>query len=139
MNLPDTEPGPQPPIVLAVIARPRGVLVVRRHDGDPLWSFPGGTVQPEEPMSDAVRRLVAAETGLQVQTGHILGTRVHPRTGREAIYFAVTVADGEPVLGDPDDLAEVRWASHAETRLTIPDMFSAAREYLESCEEASER
>lgn len=141
-DAPVTDLGTQPeplPVALAIITSPQGVLVERRHDRIPEHTFPGGEIQPGESAADAVRRRVPEETGLQIETTELLGRRIHPRTGRVVVYLAATVGEGEPVLGDPDDLAEVRWASIEETRALMPDMFAIARQHLDGIEEASER
>jgi len=126
----------QPHIALAVITSDRGVLVAKRNDGIPPYSFPGGEMEPGESGEDALRRRVLAETGLAVSSVRFIGRRIHPKTSRVILYGHVTVEDGEPVLGDPDDLAEVRWASIDETRTLMPDMFSAVRQYLDELQRA---
>ena len=47
------------------------------------------------------------------------------------VYGHAEVADGEPQLGDPEDLAEVRWVSIDETRELMPDMYGPVRQYLD--------
>jgi hypothetical protein len=47
---PVTEPDAplRPAIVAAIVTSSRGVLVERRHDGRPLWTFPAGEAEPGE-------------------------------------------------------------------------------------------
>src|SRR5487761_529351 len=123
---PVTEPATlpeQPHVALAVITSDRGVLIAKRKDGIPPWTFLGGDIQPGESAADAMRRRVQAEAGLPVASVHFIGRRIHPKTSRVMVYSHVEVGDGEPQLGDPDDLAEVRWASIDETRELMPDMY----------------
>lgn len=122
----------QPHVALAVITSDQGVLIARRKDGIPPWTFLGGEIQPGESAADALRRRVQAEAGLPV-TGAIrfIGRRLHPKTSRVTVYGHVQVGPGEPLLGDPDDLAEVRWVSIDETRALMPDMYEPARQYLD--------
>jgi 8-oxo-dGTP diphosphatase len=131
---PVTEPATlpeQPHVALAVITGDRGVLIAKRKDGIPPWSFVGGDIQPGESAADAMRRRVQAEAGLPVTSVHFIGRRIHPKTSRVMVYGHVEVGDGEPQLGDPEDLAEVRWASIDETRELMPDMYSPVRQYLD--------
>lgn len=131
---PVTEPATlpeQPHVALAVITSDRGVLIAKRKDGIPPWTFLGGDIQPGESAADAMRRRVQAEAGLPVASVHFIGRRIHPKTSRVMVYSHVEVGDGEPQLGDPDDLAEVRWASIDETRELMPDMYGPVRMYLD--------
>jgi ADP-ribose pyrophosphatase YjhB (NUDIX family) len=121
----------QPHIALAVITSDRGVLVARRHDGIPPWTFIGGEFLPGETGEDALRRKVEHETGLEVTAVRFIGRRLHPRTSRIMVYGHVTVGEGEPQVGDPDDLAEVRWVSIDETRTLMSDMYGPVRQYLD--------
>lgn len=121
----------QPHVALAVITSDRGVLVAKRKDGIPPWTFLGGEIKGGETSGDALRRRVEAEAGLPVTAVHFIGRRIHPKTSRVMVYGHVEVGAGEPKLGDPDDLAEVRWASIDETRELMPDMYGPVRQYLD--------
>jgi NADH pyrophosphatase NudC (nudix superfamily) len=122
--------GPQP-VVAVIVTSEAGVLVGKRRDGRPLYTFIAGEIEPEESPADAAVREVKEETGLEIRTGQILGTRVHPATGRVMIYMT-----GEPVhsldvfVGDERELAEVGWISLEETDRLMPDMFRPVRDYL---------
>jgi 8-oxo-dGTP diphosphatase len=121
----------QPHVALAIITSDRGVLIARRVDGIPPWTFLGGEIREGESSGDALRRRVQAEGGLKVTDVHFIGRRIHPKTSRVMVYGHVAVEAGEPQLGDPDDLAEVRWASIDETRDLMPDMYGPVRQYLD--------
>jgi 8-oxo-dGTP pyrophosphatase MutT (NUDIX family) len=127
-----SKPEPQP-VVAAIVTSNLGVLVGRRNDGKPPWTFISGEIEPGESAADAGIREVKEETGLQVEAGHEIGRRVHPATGRTMIYMAATPIHGTDVfVGDHDELAEVRWASISEAeRLMQPyGMFAPVRDYL---------
>jgi 8-oxo-dGTP pyrophosphatase MutT (NUDIX family) len=130
VNEPATLPE-QPHVALAIVTSDRGVLVAKRADGIPPWTFLGGEIQPGESSADALRRRVEAEAGLPVETVTFIGRRIHPKTSRVMVYGHVRVGDGVPKLGDPEDLTEVRWASIDETRDLMPDMYSPVRQYLD--------
>lgn len=112
---PATTPERQPVAVAIVTAEP-GVLVGRRNDGVPPWTFIAGEIEPGESPSDAAVREVKEETGLLVRAAdHAIGRRVHPRTQRTMIYLACWPTEGTDVhVGDLVELAEVRWIGLAE-------------------------
>jgi 8-oxo-dGTP pyrophosphatase MutT (NUDIX family) len=132
---PGTDPEPRP-VAAAIITGDRGVVLIeRRNDRIPPWTFPAGEINPGESPAETIMRRVPAETGMTgVQPVELLGRRIHPKTGRVMIYMRTLVDDGEPIVGDPEDLAEVKWATIAETRELMPDMFPPVRQYLDRLE-----
>jgi len=118
-------------VALAVITSDQGVLVAKRKDGIPPYTFLGGEIRPGESAGDALRRRVEAEAGLPVLSFRFIGRRLHPKTSRVMVYGHVVVGPGEPQLGDPEDLAEVRWVSIDETRELMSDMYEPVRMYLD--------
>jgi 8-oxo-dGTP diphosphatase len=128
----------QPHVALAIITSDRGVLVAKRQDGIPPWTFLGGEIQEGESSGDALRRRVQAEAGLTVTSVQFIGRRIHPKTSRVMVYGHVAVEPGEPELGDPEDLSEVRWVSIDETRNLMPDMYGPVRQYLDELQRASQ-
>lgn len=122
------------PVVAAIVTSDRGVLVGRRNDGKPPWTFIAGeqdAVKDENPADTAIRE-AKEETGLRIVAGEVIGERVHPKTGRTMIYIAATPTHGTDVfVGDEDELAEVRWVSLAEADELLPGMFEPVREHLE--------
>jgi 8-oxo-dGTP pyrophosphatase MutT (NUDIX family) len=51
-------------IAVAVVTSSRGVLLGRRRDGNPPWTFPGGKAEPGETPAEAAVRETAEETGV---------------------------------------------------------------------------
>lgn len=131
MPEPATVPEPQP-VVAAIVTSHLGVLASRRHDGNPPWGFITGEIEPGESSTDAAIREVKEETGLRVHAGHQeIGRRVHPKTKRTMIYLACSPVHGTEVfVGDPIELAEVRWLDLAEAERLLPGMFEPVREHL---------
>lgn len=132
---PVTEPATlpeQPHVGLAIITSPdQHVLIAKRRDGIPPWTFLGGDIHEGESAHDALRRRVQAEGGLDVRSVRFIGRRIHPKTSRVMVYAHVEVTPGEPTLGDLEDLEEVRWATIDETRTLMPDMYGPVRQHLD--------
>lgn len=111
---PSSKPEPQP-VVAAIVTSDQGVLVGKRNDGKPPWTFIAGEIEPGESPEDAAVREVKEETGLLIQAADVIGRRVHPKTGRTMVYIAAAPTRGTEIfVGDEDELAEVRWVSLAE-------------------------
>jgi ADP-ribose pyrophosphatase YjhB (NUDIX family) len=106
----------------AVIVRDgRALIVRRRHEprkGE--WSLPGGMLNLGESLSDAVRREVGEETGLEIELGPIIETfdRIHrDDAGRIRYHFVIVdfvcwSARGDAVAGS--DAEAVAWVTADE-------------------------
>ena len=124
------EPEPQP-VVAAIVTSARGVLVGRRNDGTPPWTFIAGEIEPGESPADAATREVKEETGLLTRPGRVLGRRLHPSTGRLMIYMSAEPEHGTDVhVGDRAELAEVRWVDLDQADALLPGMFEPVRAHL---------
>ncbi|NTX32083.1 NUDIX hydrolase [Burkholderia pyrrocinia] len=57
------------PAVIGIVLRERDVLLVRRANPPDAgcWGFPGGKIEPGEPIADAVVREIAEETTVDVE------------------------------------------------------------------------
>ena len=124
---------PEPhPVVAAIVTSRLGVLVGRRRDGRPEWTFIAGEIEPGESPADAAVREVKEETGLRVTAGGVIGLRVHPKTGRTMVYMAATPTHGTDVfVGDEEELAAVRWVSLAEAdQLMTGGIFEPVHDHL---------
>lgn len=121
----------RPAITAAIVTSQEGVLIERRYDGRPLWTFPAGEVEPGEAPADTAVREVKEECGLAVKVSHTIGERQHPQTGRHMFYLACRPYHGTAVhVGDEAELAEVRWANLAEAEQLLPDMFGPVHDHL---------
>jgi 8-oxo-dGTP pyrophosphatase MutT (NUDIX family) len=122
----------RPAIIAAIVTSKPGVLVERRHDGRPLWTFPAGEAEPGEAPIDTAIRETKEETGLEIRVSHAIGERDHPVTGRHMIYLAARPYHGTEVRNnDEAELAEVRWAALGELDDLMPEMFAPVRAHLE--------
>lgn len=128
-----TQPEPAP-VVAAIVTSSYGVLLGRRNDGAPPWTFIAGEINPGESAADAAVREVKEETGLMVRAAEReIGRRVHPRNGRTMIYLACSPVGGraDVHVGDPDELAEVRWAPLDEALALLgPSVYEPVRRHL---------
>lgn len=126
----------KPAIATAIVVSDRGVLVGKRNDGSPPWTFIAGQAHDGEPIADAAVREVKEETGLVVIAGSsLIGRRIHPKTGRDMHYVACRPTEGTDVfVGDEEELAEVRWVPTIAELLTLMDrrfLFEPVLEHLE--------
>lgn len=126
-----TTPEPQP-VVAAIVTSDLGVLIGKRNDGKPPWTFIAGEIEPGESPTDAVEREVKEETGLLVQAAEReIGRRVHPKTGRTMIYLACNpLGKTDVFVGDEDELAEVRWVTLDDAENLLPGLFEPVHTHL---------
>lgn len=103
----------RPELAVGAIAREGDdLLLIRRGHGPAAgeWSIPGGRVEHGEPLSVAVLRELAEETGLEAICGPLIGwvERISGEHHHVILDFEVTIMDrSEPIAGD--DAAEARW------------------------------
>ena len=81
------------------------ILLLRRSDGDDLWGFPGGAIEPGERADEAVAREVKEEIGLQVEPVALIGVYSGPEyifaypNGDQVqpvtVFFECRVLEGE--------------------------------------------
>ena len=106
----------------ALIRRPRGqgakallvydgqVLLVRHTYGPDQWELPGGRVRRGEDPLDALRRELAEELGITIDTASKLDTQ--PGAGRQRLrqthIYRVRVST-RTVHVDPVEIREARW------------------------------
>lgn len=124
----------KPGISAAVIVRDGKVLMVRRRvsEGELMWQFPAGAIEPGEGADEAAVRETGEETGLIVKAVRLLGERVHPKTGRAMSYTACEAVDGEAHVADEDELDAVAWVAHGEIPDYVPyGLFEPVQEYLD--------
>jgi 8-oxo-dGTP pyrophosphatase MutT (NUDIX family) len=122
----------RPVVALAVITGPRGVLLSKRADRRPPWSFIGGEIKPGEDAMAAAVREVREETGAVAVALDVIGRRQHPGTGRSVAYVACRMADPDAAVGiaDTGELLEVRWVDAGEAQLLMPGLHVPVADYL---------
>ncbi|MCK5438974.1 MAG: NUDIX hydrolase [Gemmatimonadetes bacterium] len=88
----------------------------RKHDAE-YWVLPGGHLELDESMWDALVREFDEETGLAIEDGHLWALSEFRSAGRHVVdcTFAITGFGGHPRLGvDPEavgsaTLVDVAW------------------------------
>lgn len=117
------------------------VLLVRFDLPDGiLWATPGGGVEGNESLEDAIRRVLLEEVGLKdVNLGPIIWERTHvfpfspDFSGQHEVYFYVRVEDfsGEPTFSVEELLEEgltgSRWWTMEEMRTSVDCRFAPLR------------
>ena len=124
----------KPGISAAIIVAEGRVLMVRRRvsEGELMWQFPAGAIEPGEAAEVAAVRETVEETGLVVAATKLLGERVHPKTGRLMSYTACEVLQGEAKVADEEELDAVAWVAHSEISDYVPyGLYGPVQEYLD--------
>jgi 8-oxo-dGTP pyrophosphatase MutT (NUDIX family) len=107
------------PAAAACIRDPQGrILLLRRSDGENLWGFPGGMIEPDERADEAVVRETFEETGLKVEPAALIGVYSGPEyrfaypNGDQAqpviIFFDCRIKGGE-LRPDQEESRELRF------------------------------
>ena len=107
-----------PPIdVVAGVIRRNGLLLIaQRMPGDTLagfWEFPGGKVERNEELIEALQRELREELGVETEIGAQLQSVVHAYPDRDVrlFFYEATIVSGEP---KPIEAADLRWVRPAE-------------------------
>lgn len=119
----------------AVVARDNHVLLIRRAapENGLVWQFPAGKVDEGESPEQAAAREALEEAGVVVVPAGVIGTRVHPGTGRRVVYVACRWVSGEPRAASPREVAGAEWVSITNVAELIPGgVYPLAQEYLDS-------
>lgn len=106
--------------VSAGIFRDGKILLTRRANNPKgsLWTFPGGRIEFEETIAEALKREILEETGLTIEIAGSAGVRemLHKQSGHGhfiILPFAARWVSGEVTLND--ELEEACWFDPNET------------------------
>lgn len=121
----------------ALMRRGESVLLIHRfRDGMEYWVLPGGGVEDEESLEEALRREVMEETSLEVVSFEL----IHECPGdedRQHSFFEVKAEDREPELGGPEkeDMNEnniyiLEWVEREKAKTLVNLFPEEIREHL---------
>ncbi|MFD7548579.1 NUDIX hydrolase [Streptomyces sp. NPDC059578] len=103
--------------------RGRALLIQRRDNGH--WEPPGGIVERDETLPEALQREVLEETGIKIALPATLTGVYKNMTGLiVSLVFRCEAADGTPSVGD--ETRALRWATREEV-LQLADEAYAIR------------
>ncbi|OAA31601.1 hypothetical protein AT15_05880 [Kosmotoga arenicorallina S304] len=113
--------------VRGVIVENGKILVVKHAHSNrpPFWCFPGGRVEDDETLSQALQREMIEETGLKVKVENVVYTQEFVQERLLELFFLCKIESGKAKLGsDPDNpgppiLVDLLWASPEEL-LSMP-------------------
>ncbi len=91
-----------PKLAVGVIIAQDGAILLNRRDIEPgrgRWSFPSGYVDLGESVTDAARREVKEETGLEVEIGPLVGVYDSPNRPVVFIVYSASIVHGQPRAG----------------------------------------
>jgi mutator protein MutT len=111
-------------VVAAIIRANEKILITRRpkhvHLPD-LWEFPGGKVEPDESLEDALHREIREELGIEIsiEDEYFFVEHQYPEKAVALHFFKCRIHKGEP---RPLHAAEVRWVdAHDLVRYPFPE------------------
>lgn len=88
------------------------------------WSLPGGAVEQEETLEQAVIREVKEETNLTIEAGEVIAVNeaMFKEKGHHALFitFKAKVIEGEISIIDKDEISKVEWVDIQRANELMP-------------------
>lgn len=130
-----------PAVSVYALVRKKGRILLTQDHHKPGWKLPGGGVEKEELIIEALRREVREEVNLEIRIRQLLGIANWLKKGssqaRIRIYFGAEVHGGQLSLGE-NEVSAARWFSREELRrlkkgdfLLPQHYYQAVKYYLE--------
>lgn len=111
-------PLPHKQIGVAVILNDRGqILIDRRRAGGSmggLWEFPGGKIEPNETVTECIKREIREELGIEIEVGDFLISIEHIYANKFSLSLIAHYC--KHIAGEPQTIEceEIRWVTLAE-------------------------
>ncbi len=127
-------------IVLAVVVRDGTVLMIERRKKEKgrygsilSWTFPGGKIEDNETVFDAVAREALEETGYSVNPKSIIDERQHDSFPVHVSYIACEVDElSEPIETNDPEIFSIKWIKIQDIKNYITsNLNEQVRNYLE--------
>lgn len=100
------------------------VLLVCNRDNHDSWSMPGGAVEENETLEQAMIREVKEETGLLVKIQDIvaINERFVQENKEHAIFitFRTEIIGGAIHIENPDEISEIKWVDISTANKLMP-------------------
>ena len=117
-------------VTAGIIIKDERILVCQRHRSDAYglqWEFPGGKVRDGEELSEALRRELAEELGIEAEIGREVFRLRHRYPDRfvEVVFFSIESFRGEP---QNRVFEAIEWAARAH--LAAYNFLEADRELV---------
>jgi 8-oxo-dGTP diphosphatase len=113
-------------VVAALIIRENTILICQRAEGQAMpfkWEFPGGKVEPDEDLKDALHRELEEELGIDAVIGPKVAAIQHTYTGGNGIELHFYRVDHFEHEIQNRIFRDVRWIDRKE--LTTYDFLEA--------------
>lgn len=108
--------------VAGVIVDDRGRVLLTRRADNGQWQAPGGVLEPDEGIIEALRREVLEETGLSVEPVALTGVYKNMVRGIVALVFRCKATGGS--LTTNDEVTEFRWVTPDEVSDMVTEAFA---------------
>lgn len=98
------------------------VLMVQNENE--VWTLPGGAVEDNETLQQAVVREAFEETGLEVEVGNIVAINeaFFPERGNHAILFTFSakIIGGDLVISREEEILQIKWINLQTANQLMP-------------------